>query len=113
MHIMSLPQPAWLLQQLLLLFLLLEVAAGDVQTLLGKLPLWSQNRSADIMLDFQKADPNFKHPSLGTVKFRDEDLAVRFHIGYYHGNVAIVRFGSKFLIAVRKTHYFKTLRTQI
>jgi hypothetical protein len=110
-------QRFWLLQQLLSVCLLLGLAAADVQTLsqavLGELPIWSQNRSADIVLDFRKADPNFKHPSLGTIRFRGQDLTVRYHIGYYHGNVAIVRFGTKFFIAVRKMHFFKTLRTQI
>jgi hypothetical protein len=106
-------QPVWLLQQLVLLCLLLEVAAGDVQTLLGKPPLWSQNRSADIVLDFTKADPNYKYPNLGPVHFRGKELPVRYHLGYYYGNVAVVRFGTKFFIAVRKTHYSKIQRTHI
>ncbi|KAI8477356.1 MAG: hypothetical protein J3K34DRAFT_397993 [Monoraphidium minutum] len=40
-------------------------------------------------------------------------MKVRYHIGYYHGNVAIVRFGTKFVAAVRKMHFYKTLRTDI
>lgn len=83
------------------------------QKVLGNPPLWSANRTADIVLDFSKADPNFRHPNLGKIVFRGSDMQVRYHIGYYHGNVAIVRFGTKFFIAVRKMHFYKTLRTQI
>jgi hypothetical protein len=96
---------------------LVAQAAADVKTLsqavLGQQPLWAANRSADIVLDFSKADLNFKHPSLGVIKFRDQEIRVRYHIGYYHGNLAIVRFGTKFVLAVRKMHFYKTLRTQI
>lgn len=38
---------------------------------------------------------------------------VKYHIGYYHGNVAVVRFGTKMIAAVRKMHFYKTLRTDI
>ena len=38
---------------------------------------------------------------------------MRYHIGYYHGNVAVVRYGTKFIAAVRKMHFYKTLRTDI
>jgi hypothetical protein len=91
--------------------------AADVKQLssavLGEQPGWMLNRSADIVLDFRKADPTYKHPSLGVVAVRGKPMKVNFHIGYYHGNVAIVRFGSKFVLAVRKMHFYKTLRSDL
>lgn len=33
--------------------------------------------------------------------------------GYYHGNVAIVRFGPHVIAAVRKMHFYKMLRTAL
>lgn len=102
---------------LLALAALWRPASADVKQLssavLGEQPLWMRNRSADIVLDFQKADPHYKHPSLGVVAVRGKPMKVNFHIGYYHGNVAIVRFGSKFVLAVRKMHFYKTLRSDL
>lgn len=99
------------------LLVFLQAAAADVQILsaavLGEQPVWVQNRSADIVLDFSKADPRFRHPSLGRVKVRNKETKVDFHIGYYHGNVAVVRYGTEFLMAVRKMHFYKTLRTAL
>lgn len=107
-------------QQLLALTLVLVLAhsvAADVKQLssavLGEQPLWMRNRSADIVLNFQQADPHYKHPSLGVVAVRGKPMKVNFHIGYYHGNVAIVRFGSRFVLAVRKMHFYKTLRSDL
>lgn len=101
----------------LALALLAHTVAADVKQLstavLGDQPLWMRNRSADIVLNFHKADPNYKHPSLGVVAVRGKPMKVNFHIGYYHGNVAIVRFGSKFVLAVRKMHFYKTLRSDL
>jgi hypothetical protein len=101
----------------LTLAVLAHTVAADVKQLssavLGEQPVWMLNRSADIVLDFQKADPNYKHPSLGVVAVRGKPMKVNFHIGYYHGNVAIVRFGSKFVLAVRKMHFYKTLRSDL
>lgn len=100
-----------------LLLILCQVVAADVKQLsasvLGEQPVWMQNRSADIVLDFSKADPNFRHPTLGKVQIRGQDMKVMYHIGYYHGNVAIVRYGSEFLMAVRKMHFYKTPRTAL
>lgn len=100
-----------------MLLLLFSIVAADVKQLstavLGDQPVWMQNRSADIILDFRKADPNFRHPSLGRVQVRGKDTKVDFHIGYYHGNVAIVRYGTEFLLAVRKMHFYKTLRSSL
>jgi hypothetical protein len=99
------------------LLLLIHIVAADVTELssavLGQQPLWVQNRSADILLHFNKADPHFKHPSLGVVSVRGKQTKVNFHIGYYHGNVAIVRFGNRFIMAVRKMHFYKTLRSSL
>lgn len=99
------------------LLLLVQLVAADVKQLsaavLGDVPVWVQNRSADIVLDFRKADPHYKHPSFGMVQVRGKGMRVNFHIGYYHGNVAIVRYGTSFLMAVRKMHFYKTLRTAI
>lgn len=101
----------------LALAVLAHTVAADVKQLssavLGEHPVWMLNRSADIVLDFQKADPTYKHPSLGVVAVRGKPMKVNFHIGYYHGNVAIVRFGSKFVLAVRKMHFYKTLRSDL
>jgi len=95
----------------------LQPAAADVAVLsdevLTQLPIWTTNRTADIVLDFSKADPDFRFPGLGTINFRGKSMKVKYHIGYYHGNVAIVRFGSKLVAAVRKMHFYKTLRTDI
>jgi hypothetical protein len=102
---------------LLAVSVLAHVVAADVKQLspavLGEQPLWMRNRSADIVLNFQKADPNYKHPSLGVVAVRGKPMKVNFHIGYYHGNVAMVRFGAKFMLAVRKMHFYKTLRSDL
>jgi hypothetical protein len=142
--------------------------AADVAVLsdevMTQLPIWATNRTADIVLDFSKADPDFKLTGLGTINFRGKDMKVRgessssqapfgraaadvglaagtgvavaaaqgggqkptsphpftptppkvkYHIGYYHGNVALVRFGHKIVAAVRKMHFYKTLRTDI
>lgn len=101
----------------LMVALLVQTATADVRQLsaavLGEQPLWMRNRSADIVLDFSKADPHYKHPSLGVVAVRGKPMKVNFHIGYYHGNVAMVRFGSKFMLAVRKMHFYKTLRSDL
>lgn len=100
-----------------LLLILTQVVAADVKELstavLGDQPIWMQNRSADIVLNFSKADPHFRHPSLGTVPVRGKDMKVMYHIGFYHGNVAIVRYGTQFLLAVRKMHFYKTPRTAL
>jgi hypothetical protein len=99
------------------LLLLLQLVAADVKQLsasvLGQQPVWVQNRSADIVLDFRKADPHYRHPSPGTVQIRGKDMKVNFHIGYYHGNVAMVRYGTSFILAVRKMHFYKTMRSAI
>eukprot|EP00882_Tetradesmus_deserticola_P005791 GHRQ01006096.1.p1 GENE.GHRQ01006096.1~~GHRQ01006096.1.p1 ORF type:complete len:462 (+),score=146.26 GHRQ01006096.1:352-1737(+) len=99
------------------LLLLLQLVAADVKQLstsvLGEQPVWVQNQSADIVLDFRKADPQYKHPSPGVVQIRGKDMRVNFHIGYYHGNVAMVRYGTNFIVAVRKMHFYKTLRSAI
>lgn len=101
----------------LTLAVLAHSVAADVKQLssavLGEQPVWMLNRSADIVLDFRKADPTYKHPSLGVVAVRGKPMKVNFHIGYYHGNVAIVRFGSTFVLAVRKMHFYKTLRSDL
>lgn len=100
-----------------LLILLAHTVIADVKQLsaavLGEQPIWMQNRSADIILDFSKADPNFRHPSFGRVAVRGKERKVDFHIGYYHGNVAIVRYGTEFRMAVRKMHFYKTLRSSL
>lgn len=118
------PQVWGTMQQLVLvlvsfaaLLLAQHSVLADVKQLsasvLGEQPIWMRNRSADIVLDFQKADPHYKHPSLGVIAVRGKPMKVNFHIGYYHGNVAIVRFGGKFVLAVRKMHFYKTLRSDL
>lgn len=116
-------QPRGPLQQVALLLVLfplaglVQTASADVKQLSGavlvKQPIWMSNRSADIVLNFSSADPNYKHPSLGVVSVRGKPMKVNFHIGYYHGNVAIVRFGNNFMMAVRKMHFYKTLRSDL
>ena len=107
----------WLQVVLGLALLLAHSALADVKQLSAKVlveqPIWMRNRSADIVLDFKQADPHYKHPSLGVVAVRGKPMKVNFHIGYYHGNVAIVRFGNKFVLAVRKMHFYKTLRSDL
>ena len=76
-------------------------------------PPWVTNRSADVRLDFSRADKAFRHPSPGVVRVRGRDTRVNFHIGYYHGNVAVVRYGERFVMAVRKMHFYKTLRSSL
>lgn len=99
------------------MLLLVQLVAADVKqlsaTVLGQQPVWVQNRSADIVLDFRKADPHYRHPSPGMVQIRGKDMKVNYHIGYYHGNVAMVRYGTSFVLAVRKMHFYKTLRSAI
>lgn len=79
--------PTGVLQLLLLLLVglavapLLPRAAADVAVLsdavLAPPPLWARNRTADVVLDFSKADADFKFPSPGTVSFRGRDMKVR------------------------------------
>ncbi|GBF90891.1 hypothetical protein Rsub_03746 [Raphidocelis subcapitata] len=92
-------------------------AAADVAVLsegvLPKLPIWATNRSADIPLDFSKADPEAAYPGLGSITYRGKTMQVKYHIGYFHGNVAMVRFGDRLVAAVRKMYFYKTLRTDI
>jgi hypothetical protein len=91
---------------------------------LPPLPLWVRNRSADVILDFSKADPNFsynwrykptgdKQQQTAHVPFRGKDMPVLFPLGHFHGNVAVVRFGARLVAAVRKMYFFKTTREQI
>jgi hypothetical protein len=107
---------------------------------LPQLPVWVRNRSADIVLDFSKADPRFaldwryrltadvptgtgappppqagRTPQQQTahVPFRGRDLPVLFPLGHFHGNVAVVRFADRLVAAVRKMYFFKTTREQI
>eukprot|EP00879_Flechtneria_rotunda_P016376 GHRR01017133.1.p1 GENE.GHRR01017133.1~~GHRR01017133.1.p1 ORF type:complete len:175 (+),score=45.89 GHRR01017133.1:322-846(+) len=108
---------SWCPWCLSLLLPLCQTVTADVKQLsastLEEQPVWVQNRSTDIILDFSKADPYYKHPSLGVVSIRDKPMRVNFHIGYYHGNVAVVRYGTKFVMAVRKMQFYKTLRSAI
>lgn len=64
----------------LLLVTSVQPAMGDVAVLsdqvLTQLPIWAKNRSADIVMDFSKADQNFHYPNLGTISFRGRDLKV-------------------------------------
>jgi hypothetical protein len=112
------------------------IAPADTYSLppaaLPPLPLWVRNRSADVVLDFRKADPRFaldwryralapaagadpKKPVQPTahVPFRGRDMPVLFPQGHFHGNVAVVRFGARLVAAVRKMYFFKTTRAQV
>lgn len=98
---------------------------------LPPLPLWVRNRSADVILDFSKADPKYAldwryrlaPPPDGSnngqpqqtahVPFRGRDMPVLFPLGHFHGNVAVVRFGTRLVAAVRKMYFFKTTREAI
>lgn len=98
---------------------------------LPPLPLWVRNRSADVVLDFSKADPKYaldwryklapapdgsnegKPIQTAHVPFRGKEMPVLFPLGHFHGNVAVVRFGTRLVAAVRKMYFFKTTRAAI
>jgi hypothetical protein len=78
------------------------------------LPLWAQTRSSDIQLDFSKADaPDLQQQQDQPVTFRGLPLNVTHRQGPYHGNVAVVRFGSQFVLAVRKIQFYLSPRNQL
>jgi hypothetical protein len=61
---------------------LAQPVLGDVAVLsksvLPRMPLWARNRTADVVMDFSKADPDFKFPGgLGTIHFRNKAMKVR------------------------------------
>jgi len=98
---------------------------------LPPLPLWVRNRSADVVLDFRKADPKYaldwryelapppdgsgggRPQQTAHVPFRGGQMPVLFPLGHFHGNVAVVRFGPRLVAAVRKMYFFKTTRAAI
>lgn len=91
----------------------------DVSGALSKLrivekpPAWAHQRS-DFQLDFSEADAAVtQQQQRQPVNFRGEPLNITHQQGYYHGNIAIVRFGSQFYVAVRKIQFYFTLRTQL
>lgn len=44
---------------------------------LTQLPIWARNRTADIVMDFSKADPDFKFKGLGSISYRGKEMKVR------------------------------------
>ncbi|KAF6264081.1 hypothetical protein COO60DRAFT_1698523 [Scenedesmus sp. NREL 46B-D3] len=78
------------------------------------IPLWAQSRSSDIRLDFSTADAStLQQHQDQPVAFRGLALNVTHRQGYYHGNVAVARLGSQFVLAVRKIQFYLTLRSQV
>lgn len=82
---------------------------------LFQLPFWaSADRSADIVLNFTAADAAQQQQEAAPVTFRGKPLAsVSLRKGYFHGNVAVVRFGGQFITAVRKIQFYLTPRTSV
>jgi hypothetical protein len=79
-------------------------------------PVWARSRSSDIKLDFSKADaPVLQQQQRQDqrVSFRGQALQVTHKQGYYHGNVAVARLGSQFVLAVRKIKFYMSLRSAL
>lgn len=87
------------------------VGSGSFQILL---PPWTTDRSADIALNFTAADAAARQQETGPITFRDKPLdSVSLRKGYFYGNLAVVRFGSQYVIAVRKIQFYLTPRTAV
>lgn len=81
---------------------------------LGEPPAWAQQRRSDYQLDFSKADAAvLQQQQRAAVSFRGLPLNITHQQGYYYGNIAIVRIGSQFYVAVRKLQFYFTLRTAL
>lgn len=77
-------------------------------------PLWTQNRSVDLVLNFSKADAAAQAQEAGAIKFRGKHLkSVSLKKGYFHGNIAVVRFGTQYITAVRKIQFYITPRSSV
>jgi hypothetical protein len=78
------------------------------------LPVWAQTRSSDFQLDFSAADaPILQQQQAQLATFQGLPLNVTHQQGYYYGNVAVARFGSQVVLAVRKIQFYLSLRSQL
>lgn len=78
------------------------------------LPPWTTDRSADIVLNFTAADAAAREQEVAPITFRDKPLdSVSLRKGYFYGNLAAVRLGSQYIIAVRKIQFYLTPRTAV
>jgi hypothetical protein len=79
-----------------------------------RLPPWAAARSTDLALNFTAADAAAQRSEEGPIKFRDQPLAsVTLRKGYFYGNLAVVRFGSRYITAVRKIQFYITPRASV
>jgi hypothetical protein len=90
-------------------------AAGAASSFQILLPPWqATDRSADLVLNFTAADAAAREQESGPITFRDKPLdSVSLRKGYFYGNLAVVRFGSQYVIAVRKIQFYLTPRTAV
>lgn len=78
------------------------------------IPPWTVDRSTDLILNFTSADAAAREQEAAPVTFRGKPLdPVSLRKGYFYGNLAIVRFGSQYITAVRKIQFYITPRTAV
>lgn len=78
------------------------------------MPVWSSNRSSDLILNFTTADAAARQQESAPITFRGKPLqSVSLRKGYFYGNLAVVRFGSQYITAVRKIQFYLTPRTSV
>jgi hypothetical protein len=74
----------------------------------------TKDRSADIIMNFTAADVPQQQQEAGPISFRGKPLeSLSLRKGYFHGNVAVVRFGGQYITAVRKIQFYITPRTSV
>jgi len=79
-----------------------------------QMPVWSSNRSSDLILNFTTADAAARQQESAPITFRGKPLqSVSLRKGYFYGNLAVVRFGSQYITAVRKIQFYLTPRTSV
>lgn len=79
-----------------------------------QMPVWSVNRSSDLILNFTTADAAARQQESAPITFRGKPLqSVSLRKGYFYGNLAVVRFGSQYITAVRKIQFYLTPRTSV
>lgn len=112
---------ACILLSLLALACVLVNAAEDLgapirsaDSVLPSLPKWAQNGSMDFILDFKSVDPNAnkdQDPKVAT--YRGKAVKISKDYGTYYGNVAIVRYGTELIAAIRKIRFYVTWPKEI
>jgi hypothetical protein len=78
------------------------------------MPPWTLERSTDVVLNFTVADAAARQQEAAAITFRGKPLdSVSLRKGYFYGNLAVVRFGSHYITAVRKIQFYITPRTAV